>query len=64
MNSNQNIESQEIKNGKRKNEFVLDIPSTIMFDDGQYELTNQSANFLFQKLQELLELCHKLLILK
>ena len=34
VNSSQSIETQEIKMEKGKNEFVLDIPSTIMFDDG------------------------------
>jgi chemotaxis protein MotB len=50
VNSGQNIESQEIKMEKGKNQFVLDIPSTIMFDDGQYELTNQSAKIFISKI--------------
>ncbi|MDZ7819074.1 MAG: flagellar motor protein MotB [Aliarcobacter sp.] len=50
MNSRQNIESQEISIEKGKNEFVLDIPSTIMFEDGQYELTNQSAKVFISKI--------------
>ena len=50
INSSQNIESQEIKMEKGKNEFVLDIPSTIMFDDGQYELSNQSAKIFISKI--------------
>lgn len=50
MNSSQNIESQEISIEKGKNEFVLDIPSTIMFEDGQYELTNQSAKIFISKI--------------
>ena len=50
INSSQSIESQEIKMEKGKNEFVLDIPSTIMFDDGQYELTNQSAKIFISKI--------------
>ena len=50
MNANQNIESQEISIEKGKNEFVLDIPSTIMFEDGQYELTNQSAKIFISKI--------------
>ena len=50
MNSNQNIESKEISIEKGKNEFVLDIPSTIMFDDGQYELTNQNAKIFISKI--------------
>ena len=46
----QNIESQEISIEKGKNEFTLDIPSTIMFEDGQYELTNQSAKIFISKI--------------
>ena len=50
LNSNQNIESQEISIEKGKNEFTLDIPSTIMFEEGQYELTNQSAKIFISKI--------------
>jgi chemotaxis protein MotB len=50
VNSSQNIESQEIKMEKGKNEFVLDIPSTIMFDDGEYDLTNQNAKVFISKI--------------
>lgn len=50
LNSSQNIESQEISIEKGKNEFTLDIPSTIMFDDGQYELTNESAKIFISKI--------------
>ena len=50
MNSSQNTETQEIKMEKGKNEFVLDIPSSIMFEDGQYELTNASAKIFISKI--------------
>ena len=50
MNSNQNVESQEISIEKGKNEFILDIPSTIMFEDGEYELSNQSAKIFISKI--------------
>jgi len=50
LNSSQNIESQEISIEKGKNEFTLDIPSTIMFEDGQYELTNESAKIFISKI--------------
>lgn len=50
MNSSQNIESQEISIEKGKNEFVLDIPSTIMFEDGEYELTNKNAKIFISKI--------------
>lgn len=50
LNSSQNIESQEISIEKGKNEFTLDIPSTIMFEEGEYELTNQSAKIFISKI--------------
>jgi len=50
LNSNQNIESQEISIEKGKNEFTLDIPSTIMFEEGEYELSNQSAKIFISKI--------------
>ena len=50
MNSSQNVESQEINLEKGKNEFTLDIPSTIMFDDGQYELSNPAAKVFISKI--------------
>lgn len=50
MNSSQNTESQEIKMEKGKNEFVLDIPSSIMFEEGQYELTNSNAKLFISKI--------------
>ncbi len=50
INSAQTTESQEIKMEKGKNEFVLDIPSSIMFEDGQYELSNNSAKIFISKI--------------
>lgn len=50
INSSQNIESQEIKMEKGKNEFILDIPSSIMFEDGEYELSNASAKIFISKI--------------
>jgi chemotaxis protein MotB len=50
INSSQNVESQEIKMEKGKNEFILDIPSSIMFEDGQYELSNNSAKLFISKI--------------
>ena len=50
INSAQTTESQEIKMEKGKNEFVLDIPSSIMFEDGQYELTNNGAKIFISKI--------------
>ena len=50
INSSQTTESQEIKMEKGKNEFVLDIPSSIMFEDGQYELANNGAKIFISKI--------------
>jgi chemotaxis protein MotB len=50
INSSQSVETQQISMEKGKNEFILDIPSTIMFEDGQYELTNQSAKVFISKI--------------
>lgn len=50
INSSQNNESQEINMEKGKNEFVLDIPSTIMFEDGEYNLTNPNAKVFISKI--------------
>ncbi len=47
INSTQTIESQEVSIEKGKNEFVLDIPSTIMFNAGEYNLSSpQSKRFI------------------
>ena len=50
INSTKNIESEEISIEKGKNEFVLDIPSTIMFDDGEYNLSNPNAKKFIAKI--------------
>ena len=50
VNSNSINESQEISIEKGKNEFTLDIPSTIMFDDGEYNLTNPAAKRFISKI--------------
>lgn len=50
INSTQTIESQEITIEKGKNEFILDIPSTIMFADGEYNLTDGEAKKFIAKI--------------
>lgn len=50
VNSNSLNESEEISIEKGKNEFTLDIPSTIMFDDGEYTLTNPAAKRFISKI--------------
>ncbi len=47
LNANSASELQEVNIEKGKNEFTLDIPSTIIFKEGEYELTNPAAkNFV------------------
>lgn len=43
-------ESEEITIEQGKNEFTLDIPSTIMFDEGEYNLTNPNAKRFISKI--------------
>ncbi|WP_122894082.1 OmpA/MotB family protein [Arcobacter peruensis] len=50
VNSNSINESEEISIEKGKNEFTLDIPSTIMFDDGEYKLSNPAAKVFISKI--------------
>ena len=54
INSTQITESQEIKMEKGKNEFVLDIPSSIMFEDGSYELSNESSKIFISKIARII----------
>ena len=47
MNESAEEQSQIMEITKGKNEFTLDIPSTILFEEGEYRLTNRSAkNFI------------------
>jgi len=50
MNESTTIESEQIQLEKGKNEFTLDIPSTIMFDDGEYELSNANSKRFIAKI--------------
>lgn len=50
INSNSINESEEISIEQGKNEFTLDIPSTIMFEDGEYNLTNPTAKRFISKI--------------
>jgi chemotaxis protein MotB len=54
VNSNSINESEEISIEKGKNEFTLDIPSTIMFDDGEYNLSNQAAKRFISKIERVI----------
>lgn len=47
MNESANEQTEIMEVIKGKNEFTLDIPSTILFEEGEYKLTNRgSKNFI------------------
>ena len=50
MNQSINEESQQMQLEKGKNEFTLDIPSTLMFSEGEYELTDVSSKKFIAKI--------------
>lgn len=50
INSNSSSELEEIQIEKGKNEFTLDIPSTIMFQEGEYNLSNPAAKRFISKI--------------
>ncbi|WP_072682181.1 flagellar motor protein MotB [Arcobacter sp. LA11] len=50
MNESTTVESEQIQLEKGKNEFTLDIPSTIMFEDGEYELSNPNSKRFIAKI--------------
>jgi chemotaxis protein MotB len=50
VNSSSTSESDEITIDKGKNEFTLDIPSSIMFEDGEYILSNPAAKRFISKI--------------
>lgn len=49
MNDNISEQQEEIQIEKGKNEFTLDIPSTIMFEEGKYLLSNPNAKRFIAK---------------
>ena len=50
MNNSTSDETEQIEIEKGKNEFSLDIPSTIMFEDGKYELSNANSKRFIAKI--------------
>jgi len=50
MNDNNDRLEEEIQIEKGKNEFTLDIPSTVMFDEGDYKLSNPNAKRFISKI--------------
>ncbi len=50
MNDTNTEETEQIQLEKGKNEFTLDIPSTIMFEEGKYELDNINSKRFIAKI--------------
>lgn len=50
MNESTTEESEQIQLEKGKNQFTLDIPSTIMFEDGEYKLANPNSKRFIAKI--------------
>jgi len=50
INANSSSELEEIQIEKGKNEFTLDIPSTILFQEGEYDLNNPAAKRFVSKI--------------
>ncbi len=50
MNDISTIETEQIQLEKGQNEFTLDIPSTIMFKEGEYEITNPNTKRFIAKI--------------
>lgn len=50
INQSTNIETEQLEITKGKNEFTLDIPSSLMFNEGEYELSNRSAKIFIAKI--------------
>ena len=50
MNDTTTDETEQIQLEKGKNEFTLDIPSTIMFEEGSYELSNANSKRFIAKI--------------
>ncbi|RXJ90211.1 flagellar motor protein MotB [Arcobacter sp. CECT 8983] len=49
MNDISTIETEQIQLEKGQNEFTLDIPSTIMFEEGEYNITNPNSKRFIAK---------------
>jgi len=50
MNDSTTDETEQVQIDKGKNEFTLDIPSTVMFEEGEYLLTNPNAKRFIAKI--------------
>lgn len=50
INEQVQTQSEQLNITQGQNEFTLDIPSSLMFEEGQYELTNRSAKLFISKI--------------
>jgi len=50
MNEQVSSQSEQLEITEGKNEFTLDIPSSLMFNEGEYELSNKSAKRFISKI--------------
>lgn len=50
VNQSSNVETEQMEITKGKNEFSLDIPSSLMFEEGEYNLSQKSARTFVTKI--------------
>ncbi|MCJ8327048.1 MAG: OmpA family protein [Campylobacterales bacterium] len=50
INESSDIETEQLEITKGKNEFTLDIPSSLMFEEGEYKLANRSSKIFIAKI--------------
>jgi chemotaxis protein MotB len=50
INQQVSTQSEQVQLTQGNNEFTLDIPSSLMFNEGEYELTNKSAKNFISKI--------------
>ena len=50
INQSTNIETEQLEITKGKNEFTLDIPSSLLFAENQYELADRSSKIFIAKI--------------
>ncbi|WP_428024110.1 flagellar motor protein MotB [Arcobacter sp.] len=50
VNEQTSTQSEQVQITEGNNEFTLDVPSSLMFDEGEYELNNKSAKRFISKI--------------
>ena len=50
INQSTDVETEQLEITKGKNEFTLDIPSSLMFEEGEYKLANRSSKIFIAKI--------------